>query len=345
MRFRRPWTALALIGFLVSIAPASADELSDAQAAEKAGQYARALQLYTAALGKTAPGSGEEQAAIEQAIGAARKVKPAPKAPDAAIPFEGRAEAIAKRARSPADFAKAADEYRQALRVAPWVSSYAFNAGVLLEKAERPAEAAAYLKLYLLAAPDAPDARDVQKKIAGLEYLAQQPAAAPKPAAFDIASIAGAWRAANLMENLPAMSQRPTRQSNWSHDHPYARQESQAQITVTANSVRITVFPFYDGELATEFDGQYANGVLSGTATFSKNPHPPIGGLPPNYAMTQNLYNQLFPCGPGSLKQRVPFTAEINPAEPYVMLVVRGLLDDSTCRPNNFYFGSMLLLR
>lgn len=343
MRFRRPWTALALIGFLVSIAPASADELSDAQAAEKAGQYARALQLYTAALGKTAPGSGEEHAIVEQAIGAARKVRPAPKAPDAAIPFEGRAEAIAKRARSPADFAKAADEYRQALRVAPWVSSYAFNAGVLLEKAERPAEAAAYLKLYLLAAPDAPDARDVQKKIAGLEYLAQQPAAAPKPAAFDIASIAGAWRAGMLFSNL---SQRPARGERWTQEGTSSsKQEAQAQATVTGASVRITVFPFYDGELATEFDGQYANGVLSGTATFSKNPHPPIGGLPPNYAMTQNLYNQLFPCGPGSLKQRVPFTAEIDPAEPHVMLVVRGLLDDSTCRPNTLYFGSMLLLR
>ncbi|MHB1217120.1 MAG: hypothetical protein ACYC1L_02840 [Alphaproteobacteria bacterium] len=331
------------MGLLYS-GPLTADELSDAQTAEKAGQYARALQLYTAALGKTAPGSGEEQAIIEQAIGAARKTKPAPKAPDAAIPFEGRAEAIAKRAQSPADFAKAADEYRQALRVAPWVSSYAFNAGILLEKAERPAEAAAYLKLYLLAAPDAPDARDVQKKIAGLEYLAQQPAAAPKPAAFDIASIAGAWRAGMLFSNA---TQKPSRRERWSHEETSSvvRQEAQAQVTVTGTSVRITVFPFYDGEMATEFDGQYANGALSGTAAFSKNPHPPIGGLPPNYAMTQNLYNQLFPCGPGSLKQRVPFTAEINPAEPYVMLVVRGLLDDNTCRPNNLYIGSMLLLR
>lgn len=188
---------------LLAVFPvARADELSDAQAAEKAGQYARALQLYTAALGKTAPGSGEEHAIIEQAIGAARKTRPAPKAPDAAIPFEGRAEAIAKRAQSPADFAKAADEYRQALRVAPWVSSYAFNAGVLLEKAERPAEAVTYLKLYLLAAPDAPDARDVQKKIAGLEYLAQQPKAAPtptpapvQPAGPALADLYGIWKA------------------------------------------------------------------------------------------------------------------------------------------------------
>lgn len=184
---------LVLIAGLALSGPVDADELSDAQAAERAGQYARALQLYTAALGKTAPGSGEERAVVEQAIGAARKVKPAPKAPDAAIPFEGRAEAIAKRAQSPADFAKAADEYRQALRVAPWVSPYAFNAGVLLEKAERPAEAVTYLKLYLLAAPDAPDARDVQKKIAGLEYLAQQPAAAPKPAAASLSALSGLW--------------------------------------------------------------------------------------------------------------------------------------------------------
>lgn len=315
---------LVLIGGLALSGPVNADELSDAQAAEKAGQYARALQLYTAALGKTAPGSGEERAVIEQAIGAARKVKPAPKAPDAAIPFEGRAEAIAKRAQSPADFAKAADEYRQALRVAPWVSSYAFNAGVLLEKAERPAEAVTYLKLYLLAAPDAADARDVQKKIAGLEYLAQQPAAAPKPAAFDIASIAGQWRAAVL---TGPKAQKPTRASEWSHeDLQYRSITSQvathAQVTVSNTSVRIIVAPPMGGDLATEFDGQYTNGQLSGMAIIAGKPEL---------------------CGPA--KERVPFTAEIDPAASYIVLAVLGRLDPLSCRPREWYLGSYLLFR
>lgn len=281
-----------------------------------------------------------------QIIEKARAMRPPPAVPEEAERFLARGAAATKSATSAEDFKAAAAEFQKAADAAPWLAEAYYNKGVVLEKANDPAGALTAYRLYLAAAPNASDAKAVRTKIFELEYLAEKKAATPpKPAAFDIASIAGAWRAANLMENLPAMSQRPTRRSNWSHDHPYARQESQAQVAVTASSVRITVFPFYDGELATEFDGQYANGVLSGTVTFSRNPHPPIIGLPPNYAMTQNLFNQLFPCGAGSLKERLPFTAEINVAEQYTILFVRGRLDENTCRTSDSYYGSMLLLR
>lgn len=274
----------------------------------------------------------------------ARAMRPPPAVPEEAERFLARGAAATKSATSAEDFKVAAAEFQKAADAAPWLAEAYYNKGVVLEKANDPAGALTAYRLYLAAAPTASDVKAVRTKIFELEYLAEKKAATPpKPAVFDISSIAGAWRAGMLFSNL---SQRPARGERWTQEGASSsKQEAQAQVAVTGTSVRITVFPFHDGEMATEFDGQYANGVLSGTATFSKNPHPPIGGLPPNYAMTQNLYNQLFPCGLGSLKQRVPFAAEIDPAEPHVMLVVRGLLDDNTCRPNNLYVGSMLLLR
>lgn len=160
---------------LLAVFPvARADELSDAQAAEKAGQYARALQLYTAALEKTPEGTPEELDLFRRAIGVSSKIRPAPAPPAATVRFEGRAEAAAKGAQSPADFAMAAGEFRKAARAAPWVAAYHFNMGVTLEKAGQFAAAKDAFETYLLAAPAAPDARDVAKRIAGLEFQMEQ---------------------------------------------------------------------------------------------------------------------------------------------------------------------------
>lgn len=141
------------------------------------------LDHAVAEVAKTSLGSAAEATAMEKAIAAARAVKPPPAVPDATIAFEGRAEAAAKAAKDKSGFKAAAGEFGKAARVAPWVPAYHFNRGVLLEKAEDYAAAKRSLELYLKASPDAPDAREVKKKIAGLDYLASRPKTAPSAAA------------------------------------------------------------------------------------------------------------------------------------------------------------------
>jgi len=88
--------------------------------------------------------------------------------------YEGRAEYAIKNAKNEADFLDAAKEYDKALLLAPWVSSYYFNQAIAYEKAGKPKEAKRSFEFYLFAEPNAKDARDVRKRIAGLEYAAEK---------------------------------------------------------------------------------------------------------------------------------------------------------------------------
>jgi tetratricopeptide (TPR) repeat protein len=107
--------------------------------------------------------------------------------------FEGRAEYAFKNAKSEADFAIAAAEYQKAVDVAPWVAANYFNLGVAQEKAGRLAPAIKSFGLYLKAAPDAGDAKEVRKRIAGLEMGLEQ-ASNPASVAQRQSGFEGSWR-------------------------------------------------------------------------------------------------------------------------------------------------------
>ena len=111
-----------------------------------------------------------DNALREKIIRFVQTMSPAPIVPEETVKYEGRAEAAVRNAKTPQDYLDASKEYSKALLLAPWVASYYFNLGVVLEKAGKPGEAITNLRLYLLAAPIAPDVREVQKKIAGLDY-------------------------------------------------------------------------------------------------------------------------------------------------------------------------------
>jgi len=147
-----------------------AGEEEDATAAENAGRYRQALSHYVAALQSTLEGSDSEQRLREKIIMLVQKIQPAPAVPEEVLKYEGRAEAAIKKAKKSEDYLDAAKEYQKAIRIAPWVASYYFNLGIVLEKAGQIEETIKSLKLYLLAAPNAQDTRDVKKKISGLEY-------------------------------------------------------------------------------------------------------------------------------------------------------------------------------
>lgn len=66
----------------------------------------------------------------------------------------------------------AVDELNQVARLAPWRPEVYYNLGIVLEGQNQYAAAARNLKLYLLGAPNAPDADAVQQKIYQLEYKA-----------------------------------------------------------------------------------------------------------------------------------------------------------------------------
>ena len=119
----------------------------------------------------------------EKIIRHVQTMKPAPVVPLEAEKFEGRAEFAIKNAKTETDFLDAAKEYEKALLIAPWVPAYYFNQGIAFEKAGKPSEAKRSFEFYLLAAPNVHDARDVRKRIAGLEYAIEKAAQGSAPQA------------------------------------------------------------------------------------------------------------------------------------------------------------------
>lgn len=298
---------------------------------------------------KAKPGSAEDKALRAKLPAQFGKFRGQP-APREAARFEGRAEAAVQAAKTPADYLDAARAFEQAIGVAPWVAAYHYNRGLVLEKAGRFGEAARSLELYLLADPKAKDARDVEKKIAGLEYRqekAGRPSSTPpasataQPKGPNLAALAGRWRVQQYLGNH---KQKPIASGPWS-DGRGVDGVMEAQVRVVGNSFQMTLFDRGTINLPYEYSGQFDGRAVSGTVTIRKDPHPPIKGLAPNYVMTQNLSRQLFPCGPGSMTQREPFTAEIDFKTPSVLVYSKGFLDETTCRRNAEFHSLVYLLR
>jgi tetratricopeptide (TPR) repeat protein len=95
---------------------------------------------------------------------------PKPATPPEVDELAGRGKYILDHASSDGDFAAAADAFAKASLLAPWVPDYYFDQASMLEKSKRYKEAVNNYELYLMAAPDAQDAKDVREKIGGLKY-------------------------------------------------------------------------------------------------------------------------------------------------------------------------------
>jgi tetratricopeptide (TPR) repeat protein len=166
-----------------SVSAIAQDEEAAARAAEKAGQLRQALRHYVAALQTTSEGSDGDQQLRERIIALAQKVKPAPSVPDEARTHFGRGQAGFEIAKDSDDFRRAAAEFQQALKLAPWLANGYFNLGRVQDKLGQNEEAIKSFKLYLLAAPSASDADDVKTRIAGLEYKIERQQADERAAA------------------------------------------------------------------------------------------------------------------------------------------------------------------
>ena len=154
--------------------------------ATQAASPSEQLQQLTAQLQK----NPSDTALREKIIKLALTLKPAPAIPAEAERFDGRGEYAFKSAKNSTDYVTAANEYVKASNTAPWVAPFYFNAATAFEKGQKPAEAKHNFELYLLASPNAKDARDVRRRIAGLEFAVEK---ASSPAKNASNTIEGTW--------------------------------------------------------------------------------------------------------------------------------------------------------
>jgi formylglycine-generating enzyme required for sulfatase activity len=100
------------------------------------------------------------------------KMPASPAAPEGLDEAMGKAKYIMNNGTTTEDFAKAAEAYKEASLLAPWVGDVYFNLGYIQEKAGLAQDALVSYNLYLMAKPNAKDKKSVREKIGGLEYAA-----------------------------------------------------------------------------------------------------------------------------------------------------------------------------
>ncbi|MCL5669637.1 MAG: hypothetical protein M1392_06740 [Gammaproteobacteria bacterium] len=246
-----------------------ADSESAGAAAENAGKYREALSHYTAALQAVAEGSEKDQQLREKIIEVAAKLKPAPVVPEEVTRLMARARAAVGAAKDQQGFERAANEFRQALKLAPWLADAYYNLGVVLDKAEKYPEAIKNLKLYLHARRDAPDAKQVQELIYEVEYRQEESRRAgveKKSATTDLSALSGAWAvelAGQMWRDLA---------SSRAYRGAWININSRAQVSASGRTIRITQ---WDGAGGYEYEGIVNARNISGTVTFFRPPVPP----------------------------------------------------------------------
>ncbi len=145
-------------------------------AAEQAGSLREALTQDLKALQSLPdpPPLGTVQRLRERIIKLVAQLTPPPAIPEEAQRHATYAKTAFRDAKSPNDLRDAIQELKEALRLAPWWEELYYNMAAALEKREEYGEAARNLQLYLLAAPDAPDAAVVKQKVFELEFKAKK---------------------------------------------------------------------------------------------------------------------------------------------------------------------------
>ncbi len=156
--------AVHLILFLMLLVPGYA-----AQGVKKPSATQETLRQYVDDL-KRHPA---DSALREKIIKLALTMKPAPMISEDVERHMARGVAFAQKATDSTGYKKAIAEFESATNSAPWLALAYYDLGVVQEKAGLYPEAIQSLKFYLLAAPDAKNAREVKNKIYALEVDAE----------------------------------------------------------------------------------------------------------------------------------------------------------------------------
>lgn len=166
-------SVLFLVGWCNAAVLAADEELLGRQA-EQAGSHREALTRYVNALQAVPEGSVKDRELRGKIIGLAQKIRPAPAVPEEAERRQARGNAAVKSAADREGFRRAADEFKAALKAAPWIAEGYYNLGVVQDKAGDYREAISNLRFYLMAAPDAKDAKEVRNLIYEIEYRQEE---------------------------------------------------------------------------------------------------------------------------------------------------------------------------
>jgi tetratricopeptide (TPR) repeat protein len=176
---------------------ALADEASLGHKAEQAGKLRQALNHYLNALQSAQEGSYKDQELRGKILNIVKRIQPPPAIPEEAERHMARGEAAVETAKKKSDFMNAANEFREALHIAPWFADGYYNLGVVLDKAGKYDEAILNLKLYLVGVPNA---RDAKKLIYKIEYRKEEDFRATIKAKEErkkengIEALSGIWR-------------------------------------------------------------------------------------------------------------------------------------------------------
>jgi tetratricopeptide (TPR) repeat protein len=144
-----------------------ARQKAEAERQQAQQQFQQALQAFQ---------KNPSDSARESLIKLAQSLPSKPQLPGDVIESIGGAAYAVKNATSDVDLIAAAEAYKKASLLAPWVPDYYFNQGVAYEKAKRYDDAIAAFNWYLMAAPTANDADSVRERIGGLKYAKQREA-------------------------------------------------------------------------------------------------------------------------------------------------------------------------
>ncbi|MGE5698968.1 MAG: tetratricopeptide repeat protein, partial [Deltaproteobacteria bacterium] len=128
------------------------------------------LRQYIADLQK----NPNDDALREKIIRHARTMSPAPKIPAEVDELVGQAKYVFKHAKQQRDYLDAIEAYKKVTNLAPWAGDYYYNLGVAQEQAGQAQEAIRSFNLYLMASPDAKDAREARERIGGLKYASEK---------------------------------------------------------------------------------------------------------------------------------------------------------------------------
>ena len=145
--------------------------LQKANEAEQQGQRTEAFHHYMTAVNS---GDSFQLATLEKIIVLYQKLDSPPPISEEARKHAAFASFAVKEAKDNNGYQRALAEYHRAIRLAPWWPDLYVNSALLFEQMGDYQAAFNLLKIYFVAAPDAPDREQMKTKLYELEFKAEQ---------------------------------------------------------------------------------------------------------------------------------------------------------------------------
>ena len=153
---------------LQTFKPIVKEHRDKARSFESMGQYKEALSELSEAL-KTADDT-ETQVIQETTFSMLRRNPLLSEVPEDARKYALRSEVLVKEG----NFEQAATELKKAIQIAPYAARLYYNSALINAELKKYPEAIRHMKIYLKAAPDAPDARAAKDEIIKWEFMMEK---------------------------------------------------------------------------------------------------------------------------------------------------------------------------